>query len=625
MHISDEILLNVTKPGRYSGGELNAIVKPGGAPINFAFCFPDVYEVGMSHLGLQILYFFINRRRDACCQRAFMPWPDMEALMRGNDLPLYALETGTPLRDFDMLGFTLQFELSYTNVLAMLDLAGLPLRSSERGEDMPVVCAGGPCACNPEPLAEFIDFFYIGDGEAALDEILDNYRENKNNGGGKQAFLESVAGLPGVYVPAFYDAEYDENGLLLRFAPNRPSAPATVKRAVVSSLDAAFFPDKFIVPWIETVHDRAMLEIFRGCIRGCRFCQAGFLYRPVRERSPETLFAQAGELLSNTGHEEISLVSLAACDHSRFENLVDGLLARCSPEKVNISLPSLRVDAMSLSVLQKTQTVRKSSLTFAPEAGSQRLRDVINKNLSEDDILDGCFRAFEAGFDRVKLYFMAGLPTETDEDVAGIARLAERVVDQYYKLPYEQRRRPVSVSVSASCFVPKPFTPFQWAAQDELRAFNEKQRAIKDLIRKKQISYRYHDAPSAVVEGVLARGGRPLAAAIERAYRLGAKFDGWSEHFNFEIWQNAFKQSGIDTDFRVHRERQAEEIFPWDFIDIGVSKKFLRREWERGMEGKTTPNCREGCAGCGMAAFAETAACGRESNSALSLRREIQP
>ena len=600
MKIPDELLLQTEKPGRYAGGEVNSVINKPDAVVRFAFCFPDSYEVGMSWLGLQIMYFFLNRRGDCRCERAFMPRPDMLKLMRENNLPLCALESGGALREFDIVGFTLQYEMNYTNVLAMLDLAGVPLLSAERGEEWPVICAGGPCAINPEPMSAFADFFYIGDGEAGLDEIIERYKQNKKRGGSKTNFLESIAPLPGVYVPVFYDAEYDGDGRLLSFKPINKNAQETVMRVTVESLDEAFFPDRFIVPSVETVHDRAMVEIFRGCGRGCRFCQAGFTYRPVRERKIETLIAQAEMILKNTGYEELSLVSLASCDHSGFEPLVDGLIERLSDKKISISLPSLRLDAVSVAALQKTQSVRKSSLTFAPEAGSDRLRDVINKNLSEEEILEGCGRAFGAGFDRIKLYFMTGLPTETETDVAGIARLSEKIVDRYYGLPYEQRKRPVSVSVSCSGFVPKPFTPFQWARQDSAAEFIDKQRAVKQTIRKKQISYRYHDANTAVVEGLLARGGRPVSRAILEAYRNGAVFDGWTDLFNYGAWKKAFETCGIDAEEAIGRERMSDEKFPWDFVDVGVTKDFLRAEWERAMNGTATPGCREACAGCGV-------------------------
>jgi len=604
--IECERLLELTKPGRYAGGEMHAVkkkIEPGMT--RFAFCFPDVYEMGMSHLGLQILYFFMNRRADTYCERVFMPWLDMvEFLKRENAASsgghLFALESGDRLREFDFLGFTLQYEMSYTNILAMLDLAGIPLRAAERGEEFPLICAGGPCATNPEPMANFVDFFYIGDGEASLDIILDRYHGYKSTGGGKREFLSRITDIPGVYVPAFYDATYNEDGTLADFLPNgthdsQIPPPTTVKRAFLPHLD--FFPEKMIVPLVETVHSRAVLELARGCARGCRFCQAGFIYRPVRERGADELLAQAEKLLNATGHEEISLLSLSACDHSAFEELVDRLLELTAKRRVNISLPSTRLDA--ISALAKIQAVRKSSLTLAPEAGSQRMRDVINKNLTEEEIIDGCFKAFRAGFDKIKLYFMAGLPGETMEDIFAVSDLCDRIVDAYYRMSYEERKRPVSISVSASAFVPKPFTPFQWAAQDYPEDFINKQQAVKGRINKKRITYRYHDAKTAQIEGVLARGDRRLGTVIENAYKLGAIFDGWSEHFKYDTWLTAFEQAGLDPAFYAHRERSADEKLPWDFIDIGVSKVFLRREWEKSKEAVTTPNCQEKCTGCG--------------------------
>jgi len=588
--------MEVTKPGRYTGGEVHAIkkvIKPGMT--RFAFCFPDVYELGMSYLGLQILYFFINRREDAYCERAFMPWVDMIDLLAKKHIPLYALESGDNLTDFDFLGFTLQYEMSYTNILAMLDMAGIPFRSVHRGESFPIICAGGPCAVNPEPIADFVDFFYIGDGEASLDMILTRYRTHKDAGGSKRAFLEMILDIPGVYVPGFYDASYHDNGTLADFAPNFPLAPAVVKRAFLPKLD--FFPEVLITPLIEAVHSRAVLELARGCMRGCRFCQAGFIYRPVRERSVEELLEQAEKLLATTGHEELSLLSLSACDYTGFEELVDRLLELTAKRRVNISLPSTRLDA--LTALAKIQAVRKSSLTVAPEAGSQRMRDVINKNLTEDEILDGCFKAFQAGFDKIKLYFMSGLPGEELDDVLAISDLCDRIVDAYYRLSYEERKRPVNVSVSTSCFVPKPFTPFQWAAQEKPEVFTEKQQAVKSRINKKRISYRYHDAKVAQIEGIIARGDRRISMVIEHAYRLNGIFAGWSEHFNYETWMTAFSNAKIDPEFYAHRERSPDEKLPWDFIDIGISKSFLLREWEKSKTGSTTPNCREGCAGCG--------------------------
>jgi len=597
--LKDSDLIQITKPGCYTGGEVNAVIKSDKENLTrFAFCFPDSYEVGMSHLGLQIIYFFINRREDTWCERAFMPWHDMAELLREKDVPLFAIESGDGLRDFDILGFTLQYEMSYTNVLAMLDLSGIPLRAQDRGEDYPLVCAGGPCTANPEPMAPFVDFFYIGDGEAALDALLDKYQVHKKNGGTKADFLANICNIPGVYVPRFYDASYNEDGTLAGFSPIHPAAPAKVSRAFSPKL--GFYPDRLITPLVESVHNRVVVEIARGCMRGCRFCQAGYIYRPLRERTPEDILAHAEKLLAATGHDEISLLALSACDHGDFAPLIDALLEQTTEGRVNISLPSTRLDAVSVSALAKTQALRKSSITVAPEAGSQKMRDIINKNLTEEEILEGCYLAFVAGYDKIKLYFMAGLPGEEIEDVLAIAGLAEGVVDTYYRLDYEARKRPVSVSVSTACFVPKPFTPFQWAAMVEPQTFTEGQQAVKSKIRKKQITYRYHDAKTAQVEGVLARGDRRLGKAIEAAYRQGAIFDGWSEHFRYELWQRAFEEAGIDPAFYAHRERPAGELFPWDFIDIGVTKEFLVREWRKAQMGQTTPNCRERCAGCGV-------------------------
>jgi radical SAM family uncharacterized protein len=594
-------LLKLTKPARYTGGEVNAVQKEITSNMTrFAFCFPDVYEIGMSHLGLQILYFFMNRRPDTFCERAFMPWLDMVDHLRETGEPLFALETGDPLTAFDFLGFTLQYEMSYTNVLAMLDLAGIPLRTADRDESHPIICAGGPCVVNPEPMADFVDFFYIGDGEATLDILLDRYHAHKAAGGAKAAFLESIVDIPGVYVPQFYDVSYHPDGTLASFTPNNAMAPAAVKRAFSPALD--FFPETLITPLTEPVHNRAVLELARGCMRGCRFCQAGFIYRPMRERGVGELLEQTEKLLAATGHDEISLLSLSACDYSHFAELVDKLLELTEKQRVNISLPSTRLDA--IETLAKVQAVRKSSLTVAPEAGSQRMRDIINKNLTEEDILEGCYRAFLSGFDKIKLYFIGGLPGETMEDMEAIVKLCDDIVETYYRLTYEERKRPVSVSVSTACFVPKPFTPFQWAAQVQPEEFIAQQQTVKSMVRNKRVTYRYHDAKTAQAEGVLARGDRRVGSAIEAAYRLGALFDGWSDQFNPHIWQEAFDVAAIDPAFYTHRERGADEKFPWDFVELGVTKKFLLREWKRAMEGVTTPNCRDSCAGCGLGCFA---------------------
>ncbi|MCL1862509.1 MAG: TIGR03960 family B12-binding radical SAM protein [Defluviitaleaceae bacterium] len=572
-------LLSLEKPGRYTGGEVNAVKKEiTPHMIRFAFCFPDVYEIGMSHLGLQILYFFMNRREDTFCERAFMPWIDMVDFLRRENEPLFALETGDALSNFDFLGFTLQYEMSYTNVLAMLDLAGIPLRSAKRGEDDPIICAGGPCATNPEPMADFVDFFYIGDGEASLDEILDIYTSHKKSGGTKLEFLQQICNVAGVYVPAFYEVSYNPDGTIKMFwSKARETAPAQVRRAFLPEL--IFFPETLIVPLVEATHARAVVELARGCKRGCRFCQAGFIYRPLRERGVGELLGQAEKILDNTGYDEISLLSLSACDYSDFGKLVDGLLDICKKKRVNISLPSTRLDA--LDVVQKVKTIRSSSLTVAPEAGSQRLRDAIFKNLTEEEILSGCFRAYKAGFDKLKLYFMSGLPGETPDDSLAVAELSDKIVEKYYELSYEERKRPVSVSVSTSCFVPKPFTPFQWAAQVTPDDFAATQREVKASVRKKQISYRFHDSKTAHIEGVLARGDRRLSAAIEAAYHGGAIFDGWTEHFKYDVWLAAFETAGVAPEFYANRERGADELLPWDFIDIGVSKELLRREWEK--------------------------------------------
>ncbi|MCL2189382.1 MAG: TIGR03960 family B12-binding radical SAM protein [Defluviitaleaceae bacterium] len=606
MHLSNEALLRVEKPARYVGGEVNAVIKDKNR-IRFGFCFPDAYEVGMSHLGLQMLYFFMNRREDTWCERVFMPFLDMQQVMREENIPLYALESGDPIKDLDILGFTLQYEMCYTNVLAMLELGGLALRAADRGEDDPLVCAGGPCATNPEPMADFFDFFYIGDGEATLDEILDMYAKCKARGLSKEDFLEEITWIDGIYVPRFYDVGYKKDGTIDWFYPIIGDIPNGVKRAFVPEL--TYFPDKFLVPLVEAVHNRVTLELARGCMRGCRFCQAGYIYRPLRERGVDALTAHAENLLSATGHEEVSLLALSACDHSGFGTLVDKLLTITEPARVSLSLPSTRLDAAFFDAIKKTQRVRKSSLTVAPEAGSQRMRDAINKNLTEADILDGCLQAFESGFHKIKLYFMAGLPWEEMDDIRANVQLAEKVVDAYYKLTYEQRTKPVSVSVSTACFVPKAFTPFQWAAQVNPMDFEADQREVKSNIRKKQIVYRYHDAKTAHIEGVLARGDRRLSHAIEHAYRAGAMFDGWSEHFRYDRWLRAFESAGIDPAFYANRERAEDEVLPWDFIDIGVTKAFLLEEYKRAKNSVLTPNCREKCANCGVMAIADGGKC----------------
>jgi len=586
-------LLKMQKPARYTGGEINVVSKEITSDITrFAFCFPDVYEIGMSHLGLQLIYFLLNKREDIFCERAFMPWVDMVEYLKETNTPLFAVETGDDLKVFDILGFTLQYEMSYTNVLAMLDLAQIPLKSADRNDSHPIICAGGPCTVNPEPMADFIDFFYIGDAEASLELVMDKYKK----GSTKKEFLESITNIPGIYVPAFYEPTYNPDGTLKDFSPTNKNAPRTVERALCEKLD--FYPDKMIAPLTESVHNRAVLEVARGCIRGCRFCQAGYIYRPVRERSVQKLLSKTEKLLQATGHEELSLLSLSACDYSQFNELVDALLEVTEKDKVSLSLPSTRLDA--IDTLAKIKSVRKSSLTVAPEAGSQRMRDVINKNLSEENILEGCYRAFLAGIDKIKLYFIGGLPGETTEDGDAIIDLCNKIVDTYYRLTYEERKRPVSVSVSTACFVPKPFTPFQWAAQVTSEEFINEQKRLKSMVRNKRVTYRYHDGKTAQMEGAFARGDRKLGQVVLEAYKLGGMFDGWSDHFNPSVWDAAFAIAGLDLAFYTHRERPVEETLPWDFINIGINKNFLAKEWQKSKEGITTVNCRDGCAGCGL-------------------------
>ena len=602
--IPDSILMQVEKPARYTGNEINMVVKdPKKVDVRFGFCFPDVYEVGMSHLGLQILYFFLNRREDTYCERVFAPWVDLEKIMREKNIPLFSLETQENIKNFDFLGFTLQYEMSYTNIFNMLDLAGIPIFSADRSEEDPIIVCGGSCAYNPEPLAEMVDFFYLGEGEVLYDQIIEMYKENKKNGKTKSEFLESLLELDGIYVPKYYDVEYKENGEIKSFTPNHPKARKIIRKVVVTDMDNVFYPEKQLVPLVEVVHDRVTLELFRGCIRGCRFCQAGFVYRPVRQKKPDTLMEQAKNLVAASGHEEISLISLSTSDYTCFPELANGLLDGFKNKAVNLSLPSLRIDAFSLDLMQKIQEVRKSSLTFAPEAGSQRLRDVINKNLSEEDILKGCELAFSGGWNRVKLYFMIGLPTETEEDLLGIARLSEKIVDKYYELPKEKRSRPVNVVASSSCFVPKPFTPFQWDAQNTYQEFGEKAKLVKSAITRKQLKYQYHETKLSSLEGVLARGDRKVGRAIHRGWQLGCTFDGWSDMFDYDKWVQAFDETGVDMTFYANRKRSFDEILPWDHISVGVSKHFLMNERIKAEQEITTPNCRQDCSNCGAKCF----------------------
>jgi len=599
-----DMLMRVEKPARYIGNEINVVKKnPNDVDIRFAFCFPDVYEVGMSHVGLQILYYFFNRRDDIYCERCFAPWHDMEDIMRKENIPLFALETGDSLKVFDFLGFTLQYEMSFTNLVNMLDLAGIPIWSKDRTDDDPIVIAGGPCAYNPEPLADIVDMFYIGEGEVSYDELMDLYKEHKKNGGTRKQFLEKALKVAGIYVPCFYEVKYKENGEIASFLPTHKDAPKKIRKVIVNNLDEAFYPEKQLVPLIEVVHDRVTLEVFRGCMRGCRFCQAGYVYRPLREKSPENLLQKADKLIKFSGHEEISLTSLSTGDYRGFKQLAEQLVEKFSKENINISLPSLRIDAFSLELMKKVQEVRKSSLTFAPEAGTQRLRDVINKGITEEEILKGCALAFQGGWNRVKLYFMVGLPTETDEDLIGIAKLSSAIVDKYYEMPKEKRNRGVSVIVSSSCFVPKPFTPFQWSPQATFKEFMAKQKLVKTSMEKKQVKFNYHEVQLSSMEGVLARGDRRVARAIVKAWEKGAKFDGWNDFFKYDLWVQAFDEAGLDMAFYANRQRDYDEILPWDFISIGVSKQFFIDEMEKALKGEITLNCRTKCAMCGAKSF----------------------
>ena len=606
--LSDEILMTVEKPARYIGGEVNAVMKDKDqVDIRFAMCFPDVYEIGMSHLGIQILYDMFNRREDTWCERVYSPWPDLHKVLKEKQIPLFALESQDPVKKFDFLGITIQYEMCYTNILQILDLSGIPLSAEDRTMDDPFVIGGGPCTYNPEPLAEFFDLFYIGEGETQYFALLDLYKEWKNSGKSRQDFLKAAARIPGIYVPSLYEVTYAENGTIAEMKPICPEAPEKVKKQIVMDVTNTFYPEKPVVPYMKATQDRVVLEIQRGCIRGCRFCQAGMLYRPTRERDLEMLKKSAYAMLKNTGYEEISLSSLSSSDYSQLGELVNFLIDEFGSKGINISLPSLRIDAFSLDVMSKVQDIRKSSLTFAPEAGSQRLRDVINKGLTEEVILDGAGQAFEGGWNRVKLYFMLGQPTETEEDMKGIAWLAEKISERYYEVPKEQRNGKCQIVVSTSFFVPKPFTPFQWAQMCTKEEFLHRayvvNHEIKEQKNKKSIKYNWHEADVTVLEGILARGDRKVAKAIRSAYEKGCLFDSWGEYFHNDLWMEAFAQTGVDPDFYTVRERSEEEVFPWDFIDIGVTKKFLLREWKKEHEEKITTNCRQGCSGCGAATF----------------------
>lgn len=616
MRPSEKILSKVIKPGQYVGGEWNSVVKNAAdVKVRFAFCFPDTYELGMSHLGMKILYHMKNMRDDVWCERVFAPMTDMEEEMRANNIPLFALESGDAVKDFDFVGFTLQYEMSYTNILNMLDLAGLEVRSVNRLNDDPIVVCGGPCAVNPEPLSAFADLFIIGEGEEVNNELIDLYIRHKEAGAwDKKAFLlEASCTIGGIYVPEFYQAEYNEDNTLRSFEVKPEhvamatekgwSIPEKIKRRLIADMDSVYYPDKMVVPFLETTHDRITLEMFRGCIRGCRFCQAGFIYRPVRERSPERLMDLARKLIANTGYEEVGLMSLSTSDYTCLPEFVNPLLEETKKKRIGFSLPSLRIDSFSLDLMEKTGEVRKSGLTFAVEAGTQRLRDVINKGVTDEDLFRSVSMAFNGGWNSVKLYFMIGLPTETKEDLDGIAKLAYGILGEWSKLPSEKRNRAVNISLSASSFVPKPFTPFQWEAQDTMDTLREKQHFLRERIKSKHIAFKYHESKVSVLEGVFSRGDRRLSDVLESAWRSGCKFDSWDEHFKAENWEKAFEDNNVDKAFYVNRKRGFEELLPWDHIDIGVTKAFFISEAKKAYEGVITPNCREKCSACGVGSY----------------------
>lgn len=607
--LKDEILLQVEKPARYIGEEVNAVMKEKAkVDVRFAMCFPDVYEIGMSHLGIQILYDMFNRREDVWCERVYSPWTDLDQIMRKENIPLFALESQDPVKDFDFLGITIQYEMCYTNILQILDLSQISIYAKDRKEEDPIVIGGGPCTYNPEPLADFFDLFYIGEGETIYFELIDLYKQMKKEGKSRKEFLKKAGQMEGIYAPSFYDVVYHEDGTVKEFLPLDEEMPKTIRKQIEMDVSHTYYPEKPIVPYMKVTQDRVVLEIQRGCIRGCRFCQAGQIYRPVRERDVNVLKDYAMKMLKSTGQEEITLSSLSSSDYSSLQELIYFLLDECEKRRVNISLPSLRIDDFSLDVMKRVQDVKKSSLTFAPEAGSQRMRDVINKGITKEDILNGSVEAFKGGWSRIKLYFMLGLPTETEEDMKEIAHLAEEIAMAYYTLPAEDRHGRISITASASFFIPKPFTPLQWATMTSMEEYKEKAKIVNDEMKaqhnRRSLNFQWHDAKTTILEGVFARGDRKLSKAIYDAYRLGCIYDAWTEHFQYDLWLKALEQNQIDVDFYTTRKRELDEVFPWDFIDIGVTKKYLQREWLKATENQEiTPNCRQQCVGCGAKVF----------------------